>query len=276
MYCTGGIRCERATALLNEMSAINPNLKTKGVYELRGGIERYINTFPQGGYWKGKNYLFDRRQEQVPADKPPEQVEAETNSKCCVCRQKWTVYRGKFKCSQSLCGVPVIVCEACREHATAQPQTLTCELCKEGYRAPTQMPDLVNLKRQAEAKANKELGIDHNGNQPSVKKQKLVDAKECSNRLFISRLPLTINKKRLGDWLGTIEKLHWLTDKNTGAFYGSCIVELKSEEAAREALENDLPKYDKKKPRVCLAKEKKGEVWPPVDLRDTDFPPVGR
>ena len=80
MYCTGGIRCERATALLNQMVAASdttdntadkkdndkqdPNssitCKPKGVFELRGGIERYVKTFPEGGFWKGKNYLFDR------------------------------------------------------------------------------------------------------------------------------------------------------------------------------------------------------------------------
>ena len=62
MYCTGGIRCERATALLNEVTATDPTFKTQGVYEMRGGIERYMKTFPKGGLWKGKNYVFDRRQ----------------------------------------------------------------------------------------------------------------------------------------------------------------------------------------------------------------------
>jgi predicted sulfurtransferase len=75
MYCTGGIRCERASALLNQMSTVNPDLKPKGVYHMRGGIERYVKTFPQGGFWKGKNYLFDRRMEQVPGTKDSNQVE---------------------------------------------------------------------------------------------------------------------------------------------------------------------------------------------------------
>ncbi len=44
MYCTGGIRCERASALLNEMTLVNPSFKTDGVYELQGGIERCVNT----------------------------------------------------------------------------------------------------------------------------------------------------------------------------------------------------------------------------------------
>ena len=61
MYCTGGIRCERASALLGEVQAAVPNFETKGIFELRGGIERYMKTFPEGGAWKGKNYVFDRR-----------------------------------------------------------------------------------------------------------------------------------------------------------------------------------------------------------------------
>ena len=38
MYCTGGIRCERATALLNQMSTVSEQLKPQGVYHCRGGI----------------------------------------------------------------------------------------------------------------------------------------------------------------------------------------------------------------------------------------------
>ena len=51
MYCTGGIRCERATALLNQMSAVGDDLNLKGVYHCRGGIERYVKTYAEGGYW---------------------------------------------------------------------------------------------------------------------------------------------------------------------------------------------------------------------------------
>ena len=68
MYCTGGIRCERASALLDAMTHTSDDggFETGDVVMVRGGIERYIKTFPEGGYWKGKNYLFDRRLEQVP------------------------------------------------------------------------------------------------------------------------------------------------------------------------------------------------------------------
>jgi predicted sulfurtransferase len=56
MYCTGGIRCERATALLDQLekasSAEGGDFRTEGVVMVRGGIERYVKTFPEGGFWK--------------------------------------------------------------------------------------------------------------------------------------------------------------------------------------------------------------------------------
>lgn len=69
MYCTGGIRCERASALLGDVAAASGgSFKPAGVFELRGGIERYLKTYPEGGAWAGKNYVFDRRQVQVLED----------------------------------------------------------------------------------------------------------------------------------------------------------------------------------------------------------------
>jgi predicted sulfurtransferase len=53
MYCTGGVRCERASAYL----------KQKGidkVYQLKGGIHEYLNEYPDG-YFRGINYVFDSR-----------------------------------------------------------------------------------------------------------------------------------------------------------------------------------------------------------------------
>ena len=49
MFCTGGIRCERASAYLNSQIGN----KVKGVYQLKGGIERYLKEFPEGGFWRG-------------------------------------------------------------------------------------------------------------------------------------------------------------------------------------------------------------------------------
>jgi hypothetical protein len=266
------------------MTTVNPDLKVKGVYHMRGGIERYVKTFPQGGFWKGKNYLFDRRMKQVPGTKDEVKVEEEIDSKCCMCRQKWTAYRGKFKCSQSLCRVPVIVCTACDGRALKHPERLTCELCKEGYKAPGAGPDLVELKRKAESI------VDNGG---STKKRK-TDVEQGSlkkkpnekathpDRLFLARLPLTITKSKLNDALRCGSKLkivHWITDKKSGAFYGSCVVEMTSPEPAKQIMDRTSAgfgiKIDKKKIKISFASVKEGEQWPPEDHYGKEFPPVG-
>ncbi|MCX7258329.1 MAG: rhodanese-related sulfurtransferase [Polaromonas sp.] len=55
MFCTGGIRCEKSTALL----------RSKGfeeVYHLEGGILKYLETMPQAqSRWQGECFVFDER-----------------------------------------------------------------------------------------------------------------------------------------------------------------------------------------------------------------------
>ena len=63
MYCTGGVRCERASALLKTKIETEEDTKAlgiKGVYQLQGGIDKYFRDFPEGGWWKGKNYVFGK------------------------------------------------------------------------------------------------------------------------------------------------------------------------------------------------------------------------
>lgn len=55
MYCTGGIRCEKATAYLMQRGF-------EAVYHLKGGILRYLETVePEESRWQGECYVFDRR-----------------------------------------------------------------------------------------------------------------------------------------------------------------------------------------------------------------------
>ena len=154
MYCTGGIRCERATALLNQITDVEEDFKTKDVVMVRGGIERYLKTFKEGGYWKGKNYLFDKRMEQAPSDKTQQALEADVESNCCLCQTKHSQYRGQHKCAKIIpssglpCAVPVIICDTCQEAAMNKPQSLTCPLCEQNYQTPDTAPDLVGQKRK--------------------------------------------------------------------------------------------------------------------------------
>ena len=41
-------------------------LGIKGVYQLQGGIDKYFRDFPEGGWWRGKNYVFDKRFAHAP------------------------------------------------------------------------------------------------------------------------------------------------------------------------------------------------------------------
>ncbi len=55
MYCTGGIRCEKASSYL----------KSKGiedVYQLQGGILKYLEEIPEeDSLWEGECFVFDQR-----------------------------------------------------------------------------------------------------------------------------------------------------------------------------------------------------------------------
>ena len=131
--CTGGIRCERASVYLKGQMGE----EVGNVYQLQGGIERYLKAFPDGGMWTGKNFTFDKR-EAVGVDCPDgdggvirrKDKKSVSNSlsnnvgsdedndnsgtyvaKCCICDKPWDRYVGKKKCVT--CGVPVLVCDSC-------------------------------------------------------------------------------------------------------------------------------------------------------------------
>jgi predicted sulfurtransferase len=157
MYCTGGIRCERASALLRrEMGG-----QVQEVYQLQGGIEKYLQTFPDGGFWQGKNFVFDKREAFDVKDvkgcggvlDAPEKKKkgAKKNKKrkkddddeggggsilgrCCVCEKPWDRYIGKKKCKT--CEVPVLMCAKCCEQKPEKSDDsnvsmkVRCPLCK--------------------------------------------------------------------------------------------------------------------------------------------------
>ncbi|KAL9178295.1 hypothetical protein ACHAXT_001723 [Thalassiosira profunda] len=115
MFCTGGIRCERASAYLNKKMGS----EVKGVYQLQGGIERYLQAFPEGGFWRGKNFVFDKR-EAIGAGnangdggvvRKDRKSALPWGTECAKCRKPWDRYIGKRKCYT--CGVPVLVCDEC-------------------------------------------------------------------------------------------------------------------------------------------------------------------
>ena len=55
MYCTGGIRCEKATAYMKQVGFDE-------VYHLKGGILKYLEVIPEDeSLWEGECFVFDGR-----------------------------------------------------------------------------------------------------------------------------------------------------------------------------------------------------------------------
>ena len=54
MFCTGGIRCEKASAYM-----LAQGFET--VYQLEGGILKYLEKMPDDNLWEGKCFIFDDR-----------------------------------------------------------------------------------------------------------------------------------------------------------------------------------------------------------------------
>jgi predicted sulfurtransferase len=95
MYCTGGIRCERATTYLKSKNI------AKEVYQIEGGIHRYIEKYPDG-HFRGKNYVFDGRIAVRAND--------DILSNCELCQITCDDYTN---CVNVLCNKQFIVCADC-------------------------------------------------------------------------------------------------------------------------------------------------------------------
>lgn len=112
-YCTGGVRCERTSGVIQDV------VPSARVFQLSGGICRYLEAFPTGGNFRGKNYVFDKRRLEGPGGPPL--------SSCSICGCAWDDHRGKRKCRT--CRVPVLVCRLCQSRGEDQSAALLCELC---------------------------------------------------------------------------------------------------------------------------------------------------
>jgi UPF0176 protein len=126
MYCTGGIRCEKASVMLKQRGISD-------VSQLSGGIHRYLETYGSTGFFRGKNFVFDQRVVQNPLDYSPSIVDEQCNSSsgtstsdsdsgiversdivgvCLECQAKYDELCGSRVCT--VCRDLVLVCPDCR------------------------------------------------------------------------------------------------------------------------------------------------------------------
>jgi UPF0176 protein len=100
MYCTGGIRCEKASAYMLYRGF-------KEVYQLEGGIIKYANDIKEKGLlnkFHGKNFVFDERL--------GENISTEIISKCHQCGNPSDTHTN---CANVACNLLFIQCPACKE-----------------------------------------------------------------------------------------------------------------------------------------------------------------
>lgn len=98
-YCTGGIRCEKASAYIVEQGF-------KDVYQLDGGIYNYINNFPDT-YWEGSMFVFDERRIVTTNTKE----ELEHIAECYYCKKSTSYY---INCHNQDCDRLFICCHQCK------------------------------------------------------------------------------------------------------------------------------------------------------------------
>lgn len=100
MYCTGGIRCEKASAYFK-------NKGFKKIHQLDGGIIEYTRQCEQNGLenkFIGKNFVFDERL--------GERISEDVIAKCYQCGKACDMHRN---CANDQCHILFIQCEECAD-----------------------------------------------------------------------------------------------------------------------------------------------------------------
>jgi len=101
MFCTGGIRCEKASIYMHKKGF-------KNVYQLKGGIINYLkNVDKKDSLWKGECYVFDNR------ISLKHKLKQGTFSMCSGCRKPVSINEKK-----SIKYVEGISCPKCHDYLT--------------------------------------------------------------------------------------------------------------------------------------------------------------
>jgi len=118
MYCTGGIRCEKASAYLKHKGI-------KNVFQLEGGIIEYtrqVNENNLKNNFLGKNFVFDERR--------GERISDDIVSNCHQCGNPCDSH---INCINESCHLLFIQCEDCREKMNSCCSNECMEIIKLSY-----------------------------------------------------------------------------------------------------------------------------------------------
>ena len=140
MYCTGGIRCEKASAYMLHRGF-------KNVFHLEGGIINYVNEVKESSLankFKGKNFVFD--------DRLGERITSEIIASCHQCEKPADTHTN---CKNEDCHLLFIQCENCAakyngccSDACSNVLALPIELQKELRKGKAKDKTLFNKSRR--------------------------------------------------------------------------------------------------------------------------------
>lgn len=129
LYCTGGIRCEKASAYLK-------NKGFKDVNQLHGGIIDYKHQVEREGLenkFLGSNYVFDQRN--------PEPIGHDIISHCHQCGDSCDRH---VNCGNEVCNLLFLQCENCESHMSR-----TCsQKCKKIISLPEEKRNTYYQKKR--------------------------------------------------------------------------------------------------------------------------------
>jgi UPF0176 protein len=108
MFCTGGIRCEKAVPEVKRLGYEN-------VYQLQGGILRYLEEYPEG-FFKGECFVFDHR---VAVDK-----HLQPSKRYALCPHCGNPAQERISCGN--CGKDAVICHHCRPLADKNTCSKNC------------------------------------------------------------------------------------------------------------------------------------------------------
>jgi UPF0176 protein len=117
MYCTGGIRCEKASAYFKHKGF-------KNVYQLEGGIIEYtrqVNEKQLDNKFIGKNFVFDERR--------AEKISDDVIAQCHQCGKSCDTH---VNCANDACHLLFIQCDGCK----AEMENCCSTTCMEINRLP--------------------------------------------------------------------------------------------------------------------------------------------
>ncbi|HRP68587.1 MAG TPA: rhodanese-related sulfurtransferase [Turneriella sp.] len=100
IYCTGGIRCEKAGAYLKKQGY-------KNIFQLEGGVINYVHAVKKAklpSKFKGKNFVFDERL--------AERVTDDVLTHCHLCGTPCDI---QINCANEGCHVLMVACETCQQ-----------------------------------------------------------------------------------------------------------------------------------------------------------------